>query len=454
MKLLSVMVASFLFCSVVQAQLIPKSAETDFYFAHITDGGTNVERWTTQFRFVNADSIDTGSTSGILYFVGQDGQSLLLDFGNGPRSSLSITIPYLGAVVLETRGNANPLRAGFVYASFDAPVQATAEFRIWRGGTFSNGASVDGIAPNFQFLTFADFYTGIAVANVNTFPVSCSGSFINSQGILQGTTTLSLGALNQTAFNVGDRLGLPENSVGSFFIDCPAVVVSLAIAGNNRGITSSLPSGSMTFPTSHFDHIKRIFKHLVKSLNSTNGFHVGNPELRISSEHIVNATAGNNIVTINLALAELLADSPSELAFAIAHELGHIFQTRNGPFANPTEPEIDADLFATFALVLTGYDPYGGGGVLGKLGMIGGRTDVVSQYFDNINSPHTSFSNRLGTIYEVIDLVCADALVVELCTAIHDVVHPHMPTPLGEQDGVQKQSVVPSTSGRGVSRNR
>jgi len=61
------------------------------------------------------------------------------------------------------------------------------------------------------------------------------------------------------------------------------------------------------------------------------------PTLNIGAEtdnNAINAFAANgNTVQVNLALPQLISDSPSELAFAIAHESGHIYQQRAGKFA-------------------------------------------------------------------------------------------------------------------------
>ena len=153
----------------VQAQFQPASSQTDFYFAHITDGGTESERWTTEFRFVNGDLLASATATGTLEFFGQDGGPLTVDFGTVSGDFFRVDIPPGGSVRFETKGSSSVLNVGFVRASFDSPIQATAEFRVWRNGVFANGASVDGIAPSRTFWTFADAFTGIAVANPNPF---------------------------------------------------------------------------------------------------------------------------------------------------------------------------------------------------------------------------------------------------------------------------------------------
>ena len=67
-------------------------------------------------------------------------------------------------------------------------------------------------------------------------------------------------------------------------------------------------------------------------------FQVGQPNLQILSDPNINAEydPATNTVKIWLGLVELLADSPSEVAYAIAHELGHAHQNFTGTTA-PTQ---------------------------------------------------------------------------------------------------------------------
>jgi hypothetical protein len=103
-------------------------------------------------------------------------------------------------------------------------------------------------------------------------------------------------------------------------------------------------------------------------------------------------------VAVEIALIELLADSPSEVAWLIAHELGHAHQRLVGGTTFSPNAELDADQFALFGLLLTGHDAYAAGGALGKLMMASNRTGLVAQAFDNLNDPHTSFTNRMAAV--------------------------------------------------------
>ena len=223
----------FLINDQAQAQFQPASSQTDFYFAHVTDGGTDSERWTTQFRFVNSDLLTRATATGTLQFFTPNGEPLTVDFGTGSDYLFRVEIPPGGSRRLETKGTSPDLNVGFVQASFDLPIQATAEFRVWRNGVFANGASVDGIVPNNRFWTFVDAFTGIAVTSPNSVPVSCRGEFVSSSGFVISSKDLFLSPFNQTSFTLRSFLSLSPGSVGSFLIQCTEPVVSLAIAGNN-----------------------------------------------------------------------------------------------------------------------------------------------------------------------------------------------------------------------------
>ncbi len=73
-----------------------------------------------------------------------------------------------------------------------------------------------------------------------------------------------------------------------------------------------------------------------------------------------------NTVEVNAGLARRLS-VPDELAFAVAHELGHIFQHRSNVFRYYDQQELDADAWALRLMVRAGYDPRAAGPALNKL---------------------------------------------------------------------------------------
>ena len=176
----------------------------------------------------------------------------------------------------------------------------------------------------------------------------------------------------------------------------------------------------------------------------SSGFAVGQPELLIGTGLILNAVAepARNRVTIWLALAELLADSPSELAYVIAHELGHIFQASRGLKLYPSNYELDADMFAVVAAFWADYDAYAAAGALGKLAMVTKKASINAQRYDDLNDPHTSFTNRLIQVFGLIEGLCSTPSWDPFCTRTRDIFHPHMPTPLRMNPGRDREGVI------------
>lgn len=447
-----------------RAQLLTEASQADLYVAHIADGGPASNRWTTQFRFVNS-AIETGqAANGTLYFYADDGSPLSVDFGNGPSSTFTISIPVGGSTRTETLGGSPALHTGFVRLIFDSPIQVTAEFRNWQNGVFSNAASVNGTTPAPIFWYFADAYTGVAIANPNSLSVTCSGSFHDVNGnLVASNNAIIIGPLNHTSFTVGGLLSLSSGAVGSFELGCtdgsgsPAGVASLGIAGNASGITSSLPNSAGSIPIHHWEDIERAFYYIVKviqtnpSLSAYSAF-LGQPQLVIATDNTtINACAENpqsappcnapvGTIKVWLSLAELLADSPSEIGFVIAHELGHVVQMNKGNQKNfqmifPTSAvnqtiETDADLFGFGVALAAGYDPYAAGGTLGKLMMITGNATINAQYEENVQAVlgtdmHTSTLNRLNNLYNTIQTTCQS--VPTLCQNYKNLLHPNFP---------------------------
>ena len=448
----------------MHAQFLTVQSQADLYVAHVTDGGPASNRWTTQFRFVNSGSYTGSPANGTIYFYGDDGSPLMVDFGSGSFSAFTISVPVGGAARIETSGNSPTVREGFVRMVFDSPVQVTAEFRDFLNGQFANGASVNGTTPASGFWYFADAYTGIAIANPNNFAVNCSGSFFDPNGNVTATnTSIAVPPLHHIAFTLGGYLSLSPSAVGSFQLRCadtfgePAGIVSLGTAGNAKGITSSLPDSALATPIHHGEDIEKAFNYAVKLIKTSPSLSqyaslVGQPQLIVASDDTqINACATRpqspspcngpvGTVKVWLSLAELLADSPSELAFVIAHELGHVVQLHLGnqtslqmispPSSFNQTIETDADLFGFEVVLAAGYDPYGIAGALGKLMMITGNSTINQQYEADIQALlgtdlHTSVLNRLNNLYNTIQIVCQATPAA--CQSYRSQFHPDFP---------------------------
>jgi hypothetical protein len=463
-RTLLALLASVFVIAPIEGQLLTVESQADLYIAHMADGGPVSNRWTTQFRFVNSGLLTGAPANGSLYFYADDGSPLAVDFGTGPSSVYNISIPVGGSARAETLGISKDLHEGFVRMVFDSPVQVTAEFRNWQSGAFASAASVNGVTPAFTYSYFADAFTGIAVANPNSFPVTCTGSFADTSGTTVATeSNLVIGALNHTAFTVGGLLSISGPAAGSFNLRCAdgagnlASVVSLGIAGNAGGITSSLPNSAGSIPLRHWEDVEKAFNYVVKIIQTNSNLSaysglIGQPTLVLAEDaSTINACAESpqssppcngpvGTVRVWLSLAEMIADSPSEIAFVIGHELGHVAQMNSGNQKSlkllfPTGTlnqtvETDADLFGFIVTLTAGYDPYAAGGALGKLMMITGTSTINAQYEQNVQAllgtdMHTSTLNRLNNLYTTIQSVCQS--IPSTCTTYKNLFHPNFP---------------------------
>jgi predicted Zn-dependent protease len=156
------------------------------------------------------------------------------------------------------------------------------------------------------------------------------------------------------------------------------------------------------------------------------------PKLFYNASPVINAYAaqGNQIV-IYLALTELLQDSDAELAFVIAHELGHIVQQReNALWFVPDNPEFDADVWSVLVCLVAGFDPYSGSGSLAKLSMATGHVGLAQQFEDQASDDaHKSFVSRIEIMYDVLTAVCGiNEDFRSACDGVKSKLHPHFPS--------------------------
>jgi predicted Zn-dependent protease len=156
------------------------------------------------------------------------------------------------------------------------------------------------------------------------------------------------------------------------------------------------------------------------------------PDLYINTDAVINAYASKGQeVHIFAALPELIHDSQSELAFAIAHEMGHIVQQRSQSLLFvPDNPEFDADVWGVLIGLLAGYDPYAGAGTLAKLSMATGDVGLQQQFEDQSSQDaHKSFVSRIEIMYGALKGVCGiNADFTSLCNQYRSQVHPHFPS--------------------------
>jgi hypothetical protein len=416
---------------------MPATAHTNLYFPHLADGGPLSGQWQTRFTFINPNSSPAKVTVS-LYTDG--GGALPLDLGAGPTSAPVFTIPQNGTYVLQSRITSSVTATGWAYASASLPVQANVAFRLIQNGVARVEITAEPTLPSIGYRSIASPMVGIAIANVydSTFGVNVTVYDASGQVLGQGQRTVP--SLGHISFNLSQLIpNLPATFTGSLVITpqlAGNVVVAWAVYADSAGALSSLPDGRAGFPLGQPDQVPVTFSRVINAYQTLLSDFGVTPQLIVSpdrSNNAINAHAANgSTVQVNLALAELMSDSPSELAFVIAHEVGHIYQQRTRKLLWYSDPEWDADAWGLLVSLLAGYDPYAGAGALGKLAMASGTANLGIQLWEDLLLPleaHGSFSTRIDNLTTFVKGVCGYSTSLSaLCNSYKTIVHPHFPS--------------------------
>jgi hypothetical protein len=425
------------------AQLIPRSAHVNLYFPHVANGGEPAAQW--QMRFVFDNPHPTAEAFVALAFFGDSGAPLAVNLGSGSLSVHAFSIPPNGSRVFRSVVSSGQTVTGWAFAAASIPVQGVAAFRLIGNGTpkFEINAEPTPVSHSFRFPVTA--FTGLAVSNIYGQSMSVQGQLVTGGGQVRGQTSIVVPAGGHTSFVVSERFpGLEPDFEGVLALNVSSVAIpnfiAWAVRGDSSGVLSTLPSGGFKWPGNQWDNIWLAYLTVLQAaiefeagLGQGPVFSGSPIELRIDPNLEINAFAANgNVVQVNLALAELISDSPSELAFAIAHELGHIYQQRTGiRLWSTTNAENDADVWGVMLSLLAGYDPYASAGALSKLAMVTGTSSLaVQQFIDNlpIANAHESYSTRITEAFGFIEFACSASVeLAQFCNLYKSLVHPHFP---------------------------
>jgi hypothetical protein len=378
--------------------------------------------------------------------IGNNGSPLAIDLGSGLSSSFNFSIPPRGSRLFRSTGASPQVVIGWAEAFTTIPLQATVLFTSFANGASQFQISAEATLPTGQYWSSANSALGIAVANVyKNIPVTLNISALDADGRIVGTAPVTIGPLAHSSFNLVQILpSLPSSFLGSIIIAAQVPTNNFAAwtLNSDSGALSSLPPRNARWPISHFDRIWLVYRKVLDAASQVASFAGTNvnspaPTLFISPDPVINASASTvgsgGTVQINLATSELISDSESELAFIIAHELGHIVQFRTNKFMFSNNPEFDADEYGMLFSLLAGYDPYAAAGALAKLNMATGQAGLFSQVFDNFSGDlHGSFDNRIAAVFNTLGSLCAAPQFGSFCASYKSIVHPHFPssTPL------------------------
>jgi Zn-dependent protease with chaperone function len=377
--------------------------------------------------------------------LGNDGSPLSLDVGLGFGSHFNFTIPPSGSRTFRSRIASPSIQTGWAIASSSIPLQATVLFSLIQNGIAQFQVSAPATLPSPVYWSSANNLLGIAIANpFSSGTANMTLQAIDSQGQTVSQTTLSLGAMQHTSFNASQKFpNLPTNFTGTvkIFGQTASDYFLAWTLNTDSGVLSSLPAGRAEWPVSHWERIWLVYQRVLDAAQRTlipKGVDLTAApaaHLQITFEQVINAFANSDgTVQINAALSELISDSPSELAFAVAHELGHIVQYKTGKLLFNANREFDADQYGLIFSLVAGFDPYAAAGTLAKLDMAYGQAGLLAQLFDNFSGDlHGSFNQRLAAIYNTISAVCSDPAYTSYCSAYKTAIHPNFPpsVPLG-----------------------
>ena len=425
-------------------QMLPESANVNLYFPQLADGGDPAARWQTTFIFHNPDA-STNSTVDI-FLLDNEGNNLLIDFGAGAASYHSFTLTPRATKVLRSVSRSTTMVVGWAIAESSIPVQATLFYRLFVNGLPTVEVAAPPALQTIEYTAPANRLSGIAIANRYTNgPIEVDLVFFDSQGRQSSNPeTISVPALGHRSKMLFEIFPTLTEEMGTVVMTAHESTspfhdqfIGYVISSDSAGIWSSLPSGAISFPFSHWERIQLVYKNV---LNAALKYDYLNwsPELYITAVNQLNARAYSNgsAIEITLGLSQLFAEADSELAFVAGHELGHMCQIRWGNKFNANR-ELDADVWGVLLALAAGYDPYGSAGALGKLGMATGSAGIISQIFDDILDPHTSFAFRMDNLYQSLTAACnANTSIKATCDAYKNKIHPNFPgsAPLRKTD--------------------
>ena len=448
--------------SLEQNALIPEKAASVSYFPWIADGQVSpIEYWQLVITATYTSVADQGV---ILTFYKADGTPFALDFGSGPSSQVSIGGGPAATTVL-TSTAAESFTGGWASAVGSAPFFIRIEYRDYvNQGTAQapnwvvvNDISTTPTSPTVKYLQEVNANTGIAIANPVAAAINPLVTVRDGGGnvlLQQAVNVPANGLIVDVLYQLFPSLGLTATSSFQGLLEIDAGQTQQGgltymgtfvawCAGYAAGRTFTLPDGSSSYPrdetstaSNAFNRLVNVFPQLL-TFQMTQGFP---PPLVV-----LGATAGGGspegggypYVQYDTELIRLMGDSEGEVAFALAHGLGHWFQEHNPHCSSPTthficdattngaDREEDADEFALFLLQQAGYDTYSAYGAIAKLSILVGN-GTLNQSPNDINDgtgtgTYATYAERIAHLQTALSYLCSSN--AGTCSAIHSVEH-------------------------------
>jgi len=417
------------------AQFEPEGAHVYLYFPQFADGGRE-GGWQTTFTFIHA-RISSAPAQVVLEFFDDNGRPLALDFGGGRVSSLNLTVPASGIQRVRSRMTSAETVTGWAWARASLPVQGTVAFRQFFSGRPVVELTAHSTLPTLRYLSPANPQLGIALANpyADTWR-TVALELREASGNLVGTRSVSLPPLGHQAFSLGSMFpGLPTEFTGTVELSHPTQACFVAWTVHvEGGLMSTLPSGRYPWPPPHQERIWAVFLRILDAARTlVPDTFTRQVTLELSSAAQVNAYAysSGDRIKVNLATSQMYGDAEAELAWAVAHEMGHIIQLRTGKRTFSSEAEADADAWGALLLLGASYDPYAASGALGRLQLAAGAPGLLGELLLELLVPHRSFSTRIDTVLQRLKQICSASPENQaICTWYRSLFHPRFPTNL------------------------
>lgn len=208
-------------------------------FPHLAFGGG----WQTTLTYINysPQTVSCQTT-----FLSDSGQPLNVPFGDEATASRSDTLQPGGSIHLQTQATGE-LAEGWAYAQCTGPIMASLLFRSYNGSAAMGEAGVNGMpAPAREFVTFAEYHTGVAWANPTNMPATVTIAALDAAtGQAKGSTSFALPPNVHGANNIYNLFALSSTFSGSIQITATVPIVSLSLNFEMSPVFSSLPPGEL-----------------------------------------------------------------------------------------------------------------------------------------------------------------------------------------------------------------
>lgn len=210
-------------------------------FPQIADGGGASQRWISTLTLANPR---TFSVTYAVYFFDNAGNYLPIDFGYGPTSQFTVTVPPVGTVTYRSTGAPAQLHIGWVLIISQNEIVSTLLYEFTANGVPQQGVSVPESAASNVWYSIATASTGIAWVNQNTFSIQINVILIDQNGSpLFRSASGTYGEGAHASFNVAQVWPeVPSDFRGSILAWTPSGdnFVATAISGDG-GVLSAYP---------------------------------------------------------------------------------------------------------------------------------------------------------------------------------------------------------------------